>query len=138
LVLGVTNHYAVNHVTWQSEGRRRREIRLHLFLDAVVDGANELHIVAVAPVFNQFDVFICQSAWVGVYEHWKCPSRYLFYDFIHIVLNFNLLINLWIVFPTVEIGFVSNNLRFLRQYRGGVTRDNKASPKSRKAWLDDC
>jgi hypothetical protein len=49
-----------------------------------------------------------------------------------------LLINLLIVFPTVEIGFVSNNLRFLRQYRGGVTRNNKTSPKSRKAWLDDC
>jgi hypothetical protein len=49
-----------------------------------------------------------------------------------------LLINLWIVFPTVEIGFVSNNLRFLRQHQGGVTRDNKTSPESRKAWLDDC
>jgi hypothetical protein len=49
-----------------------------------------------------------------------------------------LLINLWIVFPTVEIGFVSNNLRFLRQHQGGVIRDNKTSPESRKAWLDDC
>jgi hypothetical protein len=49
-----------------------------------------------------------------------------------------LFINLWIVFPTVEIGFVSNNLRFLRQHQGGVIRDNKTSPESRKAWLDDC